>query len=152
MPSTQGFAKYNSGKLVGTFDVDGRPRYLAVDVRPPNQLFECDNVTLIYDNVAQLSGDCKWTGTAGSDDLQMDFGGGVSVVGPLATPRSSIRIRGAGTWSTVKPTLSPDLADNIQRNPVNPLPLHNTLPDVAEIARERELLESKVPIIAYAKY
>jgi len=157
MPSAQGFVKCISGSLEGTFDVDGSSRYITVDVKPLNQSFECSNATLAYDNVAQLLGDCKWTGAAGKDDLQMDFGRGVSITGPLAARRpSSVRIRGAGTWSTAKSSLHPpptnsadDSQGNIMKVPADRFS-HDPVRDAAKLRRERQLLESGNPIIAYA--
>ena len=149
MPSARGLVKCDGSRLVGTFDIDGSPRYLAVEVKPFDQSFECNNPTLIYNDVVQLVGDCKWTGTAGRDDLQMNFGGGVSIAGPLATPRSAIRIRGTGTWSTDPPIPANRMQDDVVS--VNPSPPHDAVRDAAKVAREQQLLESCVPIIAYAR-
>jgi len=154
MPSAWGSIKCDGNRLVGVFEVDGRPRYIASDIKPPNQQFECNKATLAYSNVAQLDGACKWTGTAGRDDLQMDFGGGVSIDGAFATPRWSIRIRGAGAWSKVKSTLPPVPANgthnSVRSVPVNPFPPRDAVRDAAKIAREQQLLELGVPIIMYA--
>jgi len=149
MPSAAGLIKCDGSRIVGTFDVDGRPLYITVDIKPPNQPFECSHATLTYNNPAQLDGACKWTGTAGRDDIEMDFGGGVSITGVLATPRSSIRIRGAGAWSKVKSALPPIPANGV-RAPVNPFPAHDALRDAAKVAREQQLIELGVPIIMYA--
>ena len=144
-----GLIKCDGSRIVGTFDVDGRALYITVDIKPPNQPFECSKATLSYGNVTQLDGTCKWTGTAGRDDLQMEFGGGVSIAGALATPRSSIRIRGAGVWSRVKSALPPIPATGV-RAPVNPFPAHDAVRDAAKVAREQQLIELGVPIIACA--
>jgi len=112
MPSSRGSIKCDGSKLVGTFDVDGSPRYITVDVKPCNRPFECNNATVTYSDITQLSGDCKWKGWVGRDDLQMNFNTGVSIVGPLDTARLSLdRTRGAGAWSTVNST-SPALSQN----------------------------------------
>jgi len=155
MPSAAGFVEYNGGRLEGRFDVGGSKRYIAVEVKPPIQPFKCDNAILTYDNVAQLLGDCKWTGTAGRDDLQMDFNDGATIGGLLAEPRSSVRIRGTGTWSTAKLNLAPpplpEKQYNVKPVTVNPF-TSNTTRSHAEIAREQQLLELGVPIIAYAAF
>jgi len=153
MTTTRVLIKYNGNRLVGTFDVDGRPRYITVDIKPPNQPFNCNSATLTYIDPAQLEGPCKWTGTAGRDDLQMDFGGGVSIAGALAVPRAAIRIRGAGTWSKFELPLSSIPANESQGNgindPANQSPLFESVPDSAKLLREKQLLESGFPIIAY---
>ena len=56
MFSGLGSLKCNGSSLVGTFDVEGTPRYIAVDVRPSTQSFECKSATLTYSKVAQLDG------------------------------------------------------------------------------------------------
>jgi len=154
-----GFVKCNKGKLVGTFDIGGRPRYLSVDVKPLNQSFECDNAILICDTVEQMFGDCKWVGTVGKDDLEMDFTGGVSIKGPLTTPRpSSMRIRGAGTWNAKNstPPLLPAITANYSQGnvasvPVDHFPAQHAVRNPVKLLRERQLLESGAPIIAYAQ-
>jgi len=151
MPSAAGFVEYNGGRLEGRFDVAGSKRYIAVEVKPPIQPFKCDNAILTYDNVAQLLENCKWTGTAGRDDLQMDFGEGVTIGGLLAEPRSSVRIRGTGTWSTAKlnlpPLPTPETQNNVKVVAVNPF-TSNTPRNKAELEHEQQLLGLGVPIIA----
>jgi len=57
----------------------------------------CGNAILRYSTVDQLVGEYKWVGTVGKDDLEMNFGGCVSIKGRLTTARpSSIRIHGTG--------------------------------------------------------
>jgi len=151
MPSAGGLIKCDGSRVVGTFDVDGRPLYITVDIKPPNQPFDCARATLTYGNVTQLNGAYKWTGTAGRDDLQMDFGGGVSIAGALGTPRLSVRIRGAGVWSRVKSALPPIPVNGV-RAPVNPFPPRDAALDaVAKVEREERLLGLGLPIIAYAE-
>jgi len=154
MPTAQGIVKCDCGRFVGTFDIDSSPRYVAVDVRPLDLSFECNDATLTYGDVTELVGDCKWTGTAGKVDLQIDFVGGVTIAGLLTTTRSSIRIRGEGSWSVVRPQLSSPTPDGTQRNvrnaPVNSSPPHDTVRDAAKVAREQQLIDLGAPIIAYA--
>jgi len=151
MSTAKGSVQCNGSRLIATFVVDGRPRYIDADIKPLNQAFACDSATLTYVKPAQLDGACRWNGTAGRDDLQMDFGGGVSIAGRLAAPRSSIRVRGAGAWSTVKPILPPkpsssadETQGSLRAHPVNSITPH------AKVAREQPLMDSSVPIIAYA--
>jgi len=148
---SRGFVKCDGSRLIGTFDVNGCPRYVTVTVKPPSQPFECGNALLTYDNIAQLDGNCKWTGMAGKDHLEMNFITGVSIEGPLATSRaSSLRLRGAGRWSTVKPTLSLLPAEPLNVH-VGQLPRRDTAQDITDRRqRERQLLESGDPIIVYA--
>ena len=152
MPSGLGSLKCNGSSLVGTFDVAGSLRFIAVNVKPPNLPFQCTSATLTYGNAAQLNGACKWTGTAGRDDLQMDFGGGVSIAGALAAPRSSMRIRGTGSWSTTEPKLPLDQANETQSNisnvPVNSSPPDDAVQAAAKVAREQQLINLGFPIIA----
>jgi len=150
MPTAPGFVQFADNKLVGTFDVDGSPRHIAVDVKPSNLSLECDNVTLTYDNVAQLLGNCVWTGTAGKDDLNMDFKGGVSISGRLTAPRSSIRVRGAGAWSTVEVVLPPPPASSANVTQDNPTQSQDACECDVKVEREKLLLESGHPIIACA--
>ena len=159
MTIASGSIKYDGTRLVGAFDIEGSPRYITVDVRPANQPFECNKATLAYSNITQLDGACKWTGTAGKDGLEMNFSGGVSISGQLVTARSSISIRGAGTWSTDKATL-PTVSTNPDNEPqgsgsndltaVDQLPLLGPARDPAKLLREKQLIESGVPIVAYA--
>jgi len=159
MPSAEGFVECKGGRLEGNFSDGHSTRYITVDVNPFTQSFECRNATLTYNDFAQLLGACKGMGSVGRDDLQMNFGGGVSIVAPLVTPRSSARIRGAGTWSTANDRAHhlPVNAANGTRNNVGTssaghYSLHNSVRDVsAKIAREQQLLGSRLPIIACAK-
>jgi len=152
-----GLVACNNGRLVGTFDVGGSRRYIDVDVKPSNESFECSDATLTYESVAQLFGNCKWTGAAGKDDIEMKFDSGVTITGPLATPRqSSKRIRGAGTWSTAKSTLRQNSANsgNEQRGDVDnalarEIPPPDAVRDPHKLLREKQLLESGSPIIAF---
>ena len=157
MFSAHGLVACNSGRVVGSFDVGGSRRYIDVDVKPSNHSFECSDATLTYDNVAQLHGTCKWTGSVGKDDIEMNFDSGVTITGPLATPRqSSKRIRGAGAWNTAESTLrqSPANSGNERHGDVNNPPALESLPpdavrDPHKLLREKQLLESGSPIIAY---
>jgi len=151
MPTALGLIKCDGTRLVGTFDVGGSPRYINVDVKPSNEPFECSNATVTYTDIAQLSGDCRWKGWIGRDDLQMDFVDGVSIVGSLATARSSsARIKGAGAWSMVKSAL-PTRAKKPQGNVfVNQFPHHDAAKNLAKVEREQQLINLGVPIIAYA--
>jgi len=154
MPKAAGFVQYNGSRLVGTFQVDGISYYLSVDVKPPSQPFHSDNATLTHDNVLQMIGECKWRGTAGRDGLKMNFGGGISLAGPLGIAWSTIQIRGEGTWSTDQYALSPipvGSTDGTQNGvSANPFPPRDAVRDPAKVARERRLIELGVPIIAYA--
>jgi len=157
MPTAAGSVKYSGDKLNGTFDVDGIPRYFTVDVKPRGchkQPFECGNAILTYNDIARLAGQCTWKGTAGRDRLKMDFGGGIFLDGPLDLIRSTIQIRGEGTWSTIKQDLPsiPVGSTNEAKNSVsaNTLPQGGAVQDHAKIARELELIHLGVPIIAYA--
>jgi len=154
-----GNVKCDGSRLLGTFYVDGSPRYLTVDIKPLNQSFECGSAILTYYTADQLTGDCKWVGTVGKDDLEMNFGGGVSIKGLLVTARpSSIRIHGAGLWNTFEVTLPP-LSDNTVDElrsdgsdaSTNQFPTHSAVRDPAKLQRERQLLESGAPIIAYVQ-
>jgi len=154
-----GSVKCNGSKLLGIFDVGGRPRYLTVDVKPLNQSFECDNAILTYDSVDQLTRECKWAGTVGKDDLEMNFGGDVSIKGPLTTARpSSIRIHGTGLWEAfevIPPSILDNTVDELRSNgsdaPANQFPPHDAVRDPVKLQRERQLLESGAPIIAYVQ-
>jgi len=147
MPSAQGYIKFANSRLVGTFDVDGSPRYLSVEVKALNQPFECGNATLTYRSIEQLVGNCKWMGTAGTDDLQMFLGPGITIAGPLVTAWSaSLSIRGAGTWDTVEGTFSPQ--NNVSNVLANPSSSNDVVKDPAKAARVKQLLESDTPIIA----
>jgi len=152
---TRGSVKYDGTRLVGAFDCDGHPRYVTVNFKRPNQPFECDNATLTYNDIAHLNGDCEWKGTAGKDHLEMNFATPVSATinGPLTTPRvSSVFIRGAATWSAVKPTLSSLAAEPVNVH-ADQLPRRDTAQDVIDRRqRERQLLESGYPIIVYAQH
>jgi len=147
--------KCDGNRLVGSFDVDGHPRYITGDVQPPDQPFHCGSATLTYGSAAQLDGACNWHGTAGNDDLRMDFGEGVSISGALAAPRSSMHIRGTGAWSKVKPRFPSNQANESQGRlrSLSVIPFssrdRNAVRDIAKTAREQQLLESKAPIIAY---
>jgi len=147
MPSAQGYIKFANSRLVGTFDVDGSPRYLSVEVKPLNQPFECIKAVLTYGSIEQLVGGCKWMGTAGTEDLQMFLGPDITIAGPLVTPRlAALSIRGAGTWDTVEGTFSPQ--DNVSNVLANPsLPPNAAVKDPARAARVKQLLESNTPII-----
>jgi len=156
MPTAQGSIQFVDSRLVGSFDVDGSPRYLAVDVKPLHQSFKCEKATLTYSNVGQLSGHCKWTGTAGRDDLQMDFAEGITITGRLTAPRSSVRIRGAGAWSALEMASAPSstpsvdgLHGNGSNITIDQSPPLDVAQDSAKIARENALLKSGIPIIAY---
>jgi len=149
-----GFVKCNNGRLIGTFNIGDSLRYITVEVKPSNLSFECSNAILAYDTIEQLLGDCKWTGNVGKDELDMDFGGNVSIAGPLVTIRpSSIRIHGAGTWNTVEgipPSPSVETINEPQGNPTtNQFPNLGAIRDPFKLLRERQLLESGIPIIAY---
>ena len=109
MPSVQGAVKCQGKTIIGIFHINGDPRRVVVEVNPRSlQLFECSNATLTYDSVAQLSGDCNWSGTIGTHDLKMNFGGGLNIVGQITVAlQSSTQTAGAGTWQTVEVTLPP---------------------------------------------
>jgi len=150
MHTARGFVKFDGGRFVGTFDVGGSPRYFAANVKPLGVSFECSSANLTYGDVTQLAGSFEWAGTAGRDDLEMTFVGGVVIVGTLTTPRSSIRICGAGSWSTAKPGLFSIPAGNNALNFPSNFPSHNTARNAAKVAREQRLIDLGVPIIAYA--
>ena len=152
MPTARGSIEYNGSRLEGTFDVGGSPRYLAVDVKSLSQSFECSNATLTYVKVEELDGNCEWFGTIGRDNLLMKFDGGVSITGQLTKPRSSNHTHGAGMWSASK-SLLPEIPTNATqkaaRNPsINPFTNINAVRDPAKIAREQQLINLGVPIIA----
>jgi len=152
--SARGSVNCNGSRLLGTFVVDGSPRYLSVDVKPRSQSFKCDNATLTYDNLARLFGDCRWSGPIGKDELRIDFGEGATIVAQLSVVMpSSVQSHGTGTWSTVKPTLPQPPANKTRRNAsngiANPIPSHDSARSPANLKREEELLKSGVPIIAY---
>ena len=155
MPSARGSINCNGSRLVGTFDVDGSPRYITVDVKPCNRPFECSIVTLTYSDITQLSGDCKWNGWVGREDLQMKFDAGVSIIGPLATARSSSdRTRGAGAWTDMKPSPSPSiytaetLQGNVSNTIANQFSPHYAARNSAQLEREQQLIGLGVPIVA----
>ena len=156
MPTASGFVKSENNRLVGIFGVDGDPYHLSVDIKPSDQPFECTNATLTYDSVEKLVGNCAWSGTVGKVNLQMKLSGNVVIAGPLEVLRlSSVRIRGAGTWKTgtlISPD-QPNSADRQQENgedaSVVPNPVANPLDDPQILERERQLLGSGAPIIAY---
>jgi len=150
MHTARGFVECDGGRFIGTFDIGGSPRYVAVDVKPLDLSFECKSATLTYGDVTQLDGNYNWAGTAGRDVLEMAFVGGVAIVGPLTTPRSSIRIRGAGSWSTAKPDLLPLPASSNALNVPGNFQSHNTVRDAAKDAREQQLIDLGLPIIVYA--
>jgi len=157
--STQstGSVKCDGSRLVGIFDVSGSPHYLTVDVKPSCLPFECSNATLGYSEFAQLMGDCKWRGSVGRDDLQMNFAGDVSIVGQLVTPLSSVCVHGAGKWSTVEDNIHNLSASsaigtqndvrNVSEDRFSPYTEVRNV-DVAKNAREQQLLESRLPILA----
>jgi len=146
MPSAQGSIKFANSRLVGTFDVDGSPRYLSVEVKPLNQPFECIKAVLTYSSIEQLVGECKWMGTAGTDDLQMFLGSDITIAGPLVTARSaSLSIRGAGTWDTVEGASYTQ--NNVSDVLAKPSPPHDAVKDSTKAARVKQLLESNTPII-----
>ena len=161
MPIAHGFVKCDSTRLIGSFDVEGDLHHLSVDVKPPNQAFECSNAQLTYGNIKQLIGPCVWSGTVTKTSLQMKFGAGVFIAGSLDTRRSSsVLLRGTGSWTTgAVPTLNQPSSVNLQpgndsntsdsRVQSAPSTLDVTY-DEAKLARERQLLESGDPIIAYA--
>jgi len=102
-----------------------------------------------------MIGECKWRGTAGRDGLKMNFGGDISLAGPLGIARSRIQIRGEGTWSPIKQILPPISVDSNKESQNsesgNPFTHGNAVRlDPAKISRERQLIELGVPIIAYA--
>jgi len=110
MPSVQGVVKCQGNKIVGNFYINGGRQCLSVQVEPRNEEFECSDATLTYDSVAQLSGACKWSGTIGRDDLKMNFGTGLSIVGQITESLESQTLTstsGTGTWNPVKVTLPP---------------------------------------------
>jgi len=151
MPSVRGFVQCSNDRLVGTFEVDGSPRYLYSDVKTLHQPFESGEATLTYDNITQLDGHCRWTGTVGKANILMDVvSGGVSIAAPLAAKQpSSHFILGEGAWDTVERISPPQ--KNISNVPVNPSPPHDAIRDPAlKAARAKKLLESKNPIIMYA--
>ena len=157
MPSAQGVVKSNGGKIIGTFHINGAPRYLAVDVNPRSrQGFECLEATLSYDSAAQLLGDCKWSGTIGMGDLKMNFDGGFNIAGQVNVPlRSTAQTNGTGKWDTVKVIIPPpqtnpaeETQSTISNIPANPFRYNATL-DRSKEERERELIQRGFPIIVY---
>jgi len=162
MPIAHGFIKCDSTRLTGSFDVEGDLHHLSVDVKPPNQAFECSNAQLTYGNIEQLIGPCVWSGALTKTRLQMKLGAGVFIAGSLDTRRSSsVLLRGTGSWNTgAAPTL--DQSSSVNLLPVNDsnnssenhvqsaLNTLDVIYDEAKLARERQLLESGDPIIAYA--
>jgi len=154
MPSAQGPIRCDGSRLIGTFSISGSQYYIIVDVKPCNRPFECSNATVTYGDVAQLSGDCKWTGWIGRDDLQMKFDVGVSIVGALATTRSSSdRTRGSGAWSIDKPPLPPHLAGTQESSVGNEITnqsprVHDAVRNPAQLGREQQLIDLGVPIVA----
>ena len=153
MPSAHGFIQCggNGDGLVGTFDIHGSKLYLYSDVKPLSQPFKCSDATLTYDNIGLLAGHCKWNGTLGKSEVQINLDGGVSITGRLATAqKSSFSILGAGTWNTTKqtqPAPSPKSANAAQ--PANPFPAPNAARDPAIMAHDQKLFDLSVPIIAY---
>ena len=151
MPTARGSIKSHGDRFVGTFDIGGSPRHLAIDVKQRNQSLECSNVVLTYTNAENLVGDCRWTGSIGKEDLQMDLGKDVYIAGPLATPRqAAVLIRGAGTWtaSAVELLTQPSHSSTSGASPVVVSSL-NLPKDDKTLERERKLLESGAAIIAY---
>ena len=148
MHTARGFVKCDGSRFVGTFDIGGSPHYVTVNIKPLDLSFECNSATLTYGDVTQLAGNYNWTGTAGRDELELTFVGGVAIIGPLATSRSSIRIRGPGSWSTAKPEIT--AIQNVCSVPVIPIAPHDAVQDAAKAARVQQLIDLGVPIIAYA--
>jgi len=155
MLTARGFVTSDGKGLVGTFDVNGSSHHLSVDIKPRDQVFQCSNATLSYSDDSSFMKDCKLSGTIGKDELQMNFVGGVSIVGLLDTPRlSSVLIRGVGMWNTgAIPLLDRVNSFNEQQEsgadaPASHFPL-DAVEDPYQRERETQLLQSGDPIIAY---
>jgi len=148
MPTARGSIKSHGDRFVGTFDIGGSPRHLVIDVKQRNQSLECSNVVLAYNNVENLVGDCRWTGSIGKDDLQMDLAEDISIAGPLATPRQALLpIRGTGTWTTGAAELLNQSSQS--SGDVPPIVSSLNIPkDDKTLEREKRLLESGASIIA----
>jgi len=150
MLSASGSVYYDGSTLDGTFTIDGSPRYITVDVKPPNRPFECSNATITFEKASHLSGPSNWRGRIGRDDFRMSFDSGVSIVGPLAEPRlSSDLSRGAGTWSVIKASL-PVSPRKTVNEPQDTPPVNDPVQGAVKAARERDLIASGVPIVVYA--
>jgi len=157
MPTACGYVRSSNDRLEGTFNFDGGPRYLSVDVNMPNQSFECSNATLTYSSIEKLVDQCTWTGTIGKINLRMDLGDGVSITGQLDVPqRSSVRARGAGMWTATNPSDSEssfnkqrERGRNTSADRAQPVSNPFDAPDdPREQARVMRLLGSGAPIIA----
>ena len=155
MPDACGLIKSESNKLVGTFDIDGSPHHLSITVKTLGPEFNCSNATLTYKNLEKLIERGSWSGSIGKTDLRLTFRGDAVITGELDAPRPSCsRVYGEGRWGADAASfLSPDSVNEIQEhgsntsgNQFRPL---DAVKDPVKLERERQLLESGDPIIAY---
>jgi len=163
MPNARGFIKSDNNRLVGTFDIDGILHHISVAIKPLSQEFKCSNATLTYSNVVKLVEQGIWSDTIGKTDLRMVRGEDATITGPLDAPRmASVCVRGVGRWKTGAepwPDQSRSANDKDESGSDSDSRFQSAMPgaydpisagDPNKLLRERQLLESGNPIIAYA--
>jgi len=156
MPDACGFIKSDNNRVVGTFDIDGSPYHLSITVKSLGQEFMCSNATLTYNDTEKLLEVGAWSGSIGKIDLELSFREEASITGQLDAQRLSCsRVRGAGTWMAgAAPSNSLDSANRTQEDGCDASEDHfqplDAVEDPVKLERERQLLESGAPIIAYA--
>ena len=156
MLSARGFIKSDNNRLVGTFDINGGQHHISVTIKPLSLDFKCSSAILTYSNVEKLVEDGNWSGSIGKTELRISTGNGVSIIGPFDAPRpSTLRVRGAGTWETG--AAHSLLSNSTKKTEVNVIDLSDgqfqpldAVEDPVKVERERRLLMSGAPIIAYA--
>jgi len=155
MPNARGFIKSDNNRLIGTFDVDGSAYHLSIAIKPLGQEFKCSNAMLTYTNAEKLFERGNWSGSIGKTDLRLTFSEDASVAGQLDVQRPSYsRLHGVGVWTTGAVS-SPHLnsSSGTRGNDSNAFTSQFQTFDMAEdpvkLERERRLLESGYPVIAY---
>ncbi|KAI1498193.1 hypothetical protein F5X99DRAFT_340329 [Biscogniauxia marginata] len=102
MPSASGFIKGVAGgnKFTSTFVIDDIQYHFSGNFNPAVQEFTCNEATLEYTTLGQLTTQRDWDGKIGTEDISLTIKNGPKISGPLNLPiNPASRVSGTGTWA-----------------------------------------------------
>ncbi|KAI0191557.1 hypothetical protein EV127DRAFT_68065 [Xylaria flabelliformis] len=102
MPTASGFIKGVAGgnKFTSTFVIDDIQYHFSGNFNPAIQEFACQEATLEYANLGQLTTQRDFDGKVGTQTVSFTIKNGPTINGGLDMPiNPASRVSGSGTWA-----------------------------------------------------
>ncbi|TRX89636.1 hypothetical protein FHL15_009545 [Xylaria flabelliformis] len=102
MPTASGFIRGVAGgnKFTSTFVIEDIQYHFSGGFDPSVPPFTCDQATLLYTDLGQLTTTRDFEGKIGTDTVSFTIGNGPTITGRLDMPiNPASRVSGSGTWA-----------------------------------------------------